>query len=149
MVNTPKKPEKPDWFHPNGSRMELHGFKEAPTAEAFVLIKNEHAEVKIVPCGGIRSLWNVSWTIKHLTSNTSHHSGDSSGTRVMNSLFLHDAFCANAEKDHATIQGGTRSGDFLNFPCQGTGENGDPNISILLNHRIKWAVDRMIRAIDP
>ena len=38
-----------------------------------------------------------------------------------------------------------RLGKFLNIPCAGTGHDGDPNVSIVINPDMRDAVDRLTR----
>jgi hypothetical protein len=126
--------------------MKLHGYALDPKTEARVEIKNSKARVLITPSfgGGFTGLWNVSWEINHDCL------AKVAGSFVMNSGKLWSAFVEESKDPAFTQYQGHwyRRGEFLNIPCPGTGRDGDPNLSILLNNEIFWAVRNLIMAYD-
>jgi len=66
-----------------------------------------------------------------------------------NAHTLQDAeFIARFEADAGKIGLYLRKGDYLNIPGPGTGELGDPNLSLVLTSEIKESVLKIIRGSD-
>ncbi len=140
----------PEWHHRHSRKMRLekaHASSVTITASAAQLIVTERAGA---PEG---DQWVVTWQIIFRT-------GGVRGRIIMNAMELCGAFglndlpsegeCWLADEDHdaVAIPGKYfRYGDYLNIPGPGTGNDDDPNISVLLSPDIKKAITEMVMAV--
>ena len=141
--------ERPDWSHIKGSDMQLR-FIELRTG--FAQIDNSREARLLI--NKKDNGWTVRWRVDQI-------GGHSSGEVFMSDKELSQAFGLEDIGDpppslnHAMISkyNGTvaqagrflRRDKYLNIPCPGTGNDGDPNISIDLNEAITGAVQELLR----
>ncbi|MCX6720615.1 MAG: hypothetical protein NTW11_02320 [Candidatus Staskawiczbacteria bacterium] len=151
MSTTAKVPQidnsgAPIWWHKHGSKMRLKVFSHS--ANIFLVIQGSAAELKV---GKLDNRWIVAWKI------TQSPTENSSGRIIMNDHSLAQAFgldddglfssCWLIERYGGTVahQGQfIRWDKFLNIPCPGTGHDGDLNVSIYLDEKIKEAVGKLL-----
>lgn len=127
----------PDWWHNHGIKMKIR--KRENRADPFI-IESGAAYLEITRGGG----YTVRWRVTH---NPSSHI---EGTLVFSEREFKQAFALSEKSGESgegilAEYGGTaasqgsfiRYENYLNIPCPGTGRDGDPNISILLNEEIK------------
>ncbi len=156
-----KRPEwhmgGPVWWHHHGAKVMVKS--RVPEDKTLILGSRNAAIVEISMCMG-REGWHVKWGIKFGPEEKVQ------GTVWMSTKDLRCAFGLSDEEDYndgraALLSwrdtnimryGGTcfrqgqyiRFEDFLNIPGPGTGNDGDPNISIELDDEIKQAVRQLL-----
>ena len=149
------KPEKacgdaPVWWHQNGVKMRplfgggdrtLQVFADAAT---LTISPNEHSR-------NDRDRWLVAWEIRRISpcgingktamsaETLCRAFGLAEGT-AKSSAWLLQHYGADSAEQGCYI----RSGDCLNIPGPGTGRDGDPNISVLLDEDIKEAARHIL-----
>lgn len=141
----------PNWCHHHGvkmriTRINLHNHE--------VVIAGSTAKVTITKSPYSQfDAWFVEWEIVQSTAYREEVRGrirfssddlaeafglsESSGK---NGGWLRDRFQADCAEQGKYI----RRGDFLNIPCPGTGNDGDPNISICLDDEIKDTIRQLL-----
>jgi len=140
----------PVWWHNHGDKMKIDGFeKDTPLS---LSITGSAAQVKIFPFGNDRPVknWLVVWKIRHGLAEVE-------GSVVLKFEKLLAAFGLSEEFreysgwlveqfgcDSACQGGFIRWKNFLNIPCPGTGNDGDPNVSIFISREIKDAVRKLL-----
>ena|SRR3989344_2399057 len=147
-----KRPEfnlggNPVWWHHHGIKM---GIISQGLCNDYLVLQGSAAELRIEKH---RTDWLLTWKIIHSLIRAA------SGIAVFTSDELLAAFGVNHaytflghSKWLIDRYGGTaacqgcflRYQDWLNIPCPGTGNDGDPNISILLDEKIDKAVKDLI-----
>ena len=151
-----REPEKgiygnPVWCHHHGSKMLLVISDEH---EREVHIAGSAAKVIITPVAEADDRWRVVWHIAHglpfygeVHGNTIFTSeelltafGVRSSVQADHSIWLIERFGGDAAFQGKYI----RWKDFLNIPGPGTGHDGDPNVSIHLDDKIKNAIRGLI-----
>lgn len=137
----------PIWFHHHGTKLELIYYDEN-----IVIIKSNATRLSISKKITKKDvLWNINYSISH---------GDScltSNSLIMTSESLARAFGLddNFEESGSSILkefGGTnglqgkyiRYKEYLNLPGPGTGHDGDPNLSIKIDDKIKTAIVQLL-----
>ncbi len=138
---------RPDWCHGHNRKMTLVA---VGLCKDFFVLQGSAAEL-VVRREGI--YWNVSWCVLHSASE------ESKGRRMFTREDLEQAFGASDnvhdwDKGVLIKYGGTtaRQGqfirymDWLNIPCPGTGHDGDPNVSIQLDEKMKDAVMNLLHS---
>ena len=149
----------PDWFHGHGFKMGIEFFD--PLLVPHLIISASAAKVTIRPATSVYpdykghpGNWFVDWEIvqcrpyeegvrgrailsaEDLSVAFSAHS---SGPYANNQRNLAERFEADFMRQRAFI----RRGRFLNIPGPGTGHDGDPNVSILLDEAMLIAVKQL------
>lgn len=137
----------PEWFHHHGRKMRL---TDIDLVGKSLFIEGSAASIKINQ-GPSSDKWMVRWTV--ILSQTERVSGSIIfKTNVLLSAFglsndsiyggdwLLKRYGGACAEQHYYI----RWYDCLNIPCPGTGHDGDPNISILLNEEIKEAIKKLL-----
>ncbi|MDD5528179.1 MAG: hypothetical protein PHO56_04405 [Patescibacteria group bacterium] len=136
----------PIWFHHHGSKMRLTLFHREGE---HIAIDGSATHLRISM--GLK-YYEVTWSIKHSPDEYAR------GRTLMDKKTLANAFgLANDTPNcysHWLIEryGGDNAEQFkfiryrnyLNIPCPGTGNDGDPNISIELDDEIKQAVTKLL-----
>jgi hypothetical protein len=145
----------PIWWHHHGSKIRFFGLAK----ECLIINANaasltiQKASLVLPDKETLKNDWFVDWSIfqcKPLQELTS-------GRRWFTTEDLRNAFgIANGSgkygkwlidrygADAAEQMKYIRWGNYLNIPCPGTGNDGDPNISIEIDDEIKSAVTRLI-----
>lgn len=138
----------PAWFHHHGKKMKLEEHNKKK-----VVIKGSAATVIIQrDLSGEPFQWLVDCEVIQT------HPDKKSHTRIlMSQLDLGQAFGLFDTIGHfgewlIKKYGGTTANQgkfiryqkFLNLPCPGTGNDGDPNVSVILDEKIKQAVHELI-----
>ena len=143
----------PIWCHHHGARMIVSRFILHENAGGLVIASNS-ASVTITRwnhTNGVEGL-SVCWEVKHCYPETK-----ASGRVLFTPDDLQSAFGLS---DRSGIYGAElierfgadvaeqgkyiRWKDFLNIPCPGTGNDGDPNVSIHLDEKIRSAIYRFV-----
>lgn len=149
--------KKPDWFHQKGYEMmagdvdgegkliifgnSTPGGIEIRTSdgEEFLL----QWEICIPKIGGMRQ--GRQW----LTRDQMVRAFCTAGVANVSSeggipLPEHEVFLKRYQADCGLVGIFIRRGDFLNLPCPGTGDMGDPNISIFLSSELRKKVEMFL-----
>lgn len=139
---------QPSWWHHHGSKMALVRFDKDFHS---MLISASTADLKIIKRLQIEESWQVDWRIQ-LSAESKVE-----GRVIFTTMDLQAAFglidytsrfgtsiLGEYGGDSAYQGKYIRWGNFLNIPCPGTGHDGDPNISILINEAMKKAVRSMV-----
>ena len=137
----------PAWFHNHGTKIKL---VKCDIPAGIVRMKSSAVEVEIRRYPAHSGLF-IEWDIIHSPTDCV------SGTVRMAKTELASAFGLTDEMGRFGDQlinsyGGTvatkgkfiRYDEYLNIPCPGTGHDGDPNVSIMLDDRIKNAVHSLL-----
>ncbi|MDP2630772.1 MAG: hypothetical protein Q8P56_05175 [Candidatus Uhrbacteria bacterium] len=143
----------PIWFHHHGSKMKVVAFDEK---ECRLVIAGSAAKITIRPGRQIQEGgdgWVVDWEVIQRVA----YDEATRGRRQFDSDELAAAFGLTGDSGdfgqwmidqygaHSAEQGKyIRWEDFLNIPCPGTGHDGDPNVSIHLDEKIKNAVRQLL-----
>lgn len=126
----------PVWFNIHGMNMKIQGSLK----EHIVSIGNNSAKIVITKSS---SGYIVEWGIGHTTKTPIKeimHARSWFGDDD-----LAEAFGLNREYVFSIFIGKfVRRGNFLNVSCPGSGDDGDPNISIYLTSEIKRAISRLL-----
>lgn len=128
----------PAWWHKSGSKMRLEGAGRQGK-DPFILIASRRVLLEISAASADYSSWNVRYQINHdATSGV----GDS-GNRVLSSDELLLAF---TRVENIVRRPGKffRYGSYLNIPCAGTAQDGDPNVSLRIDEKIETAVRQLM-----
>lgn len=95
--------------------------------------------------------WNVAWKVKHsyrkhVTGLTVMH--DQTLARAFgleDDIYNHSLWLISGYGGTSAEQGQyIRYRDYLNINCPGTGHDGDPNVSIVLDEQIKQAIRQIL-----
>jgi hypothetical protein len=135
----------PVWFHHHGHKMKNVRIDDnrhlAIWSHHDIAVEISKVDQQYLVCWKIKHIlgWatgTVSYTVDELRSafGLSEDSGDFGG-------WLIDRFGADVAEQGKFI----RWKDFLNIPCPGTGNDGDPNLSIELSDEIKDAVEELLK----
>lgn len=135
----------PIWWHHHGDKIRVREVNDNS-----IRLAGSAAELTITR--GNENEWVVAWKVVRRFG-----SEEAAGQVVMSTDELGAAFDLNKlTGDYGDFLldrfGGTsaeqgyfiRYQDFLNIPCPGTGHDGDPNISILLDQEIKQSVRELL-----
>lgn len=141
--------DQPDWFHQHGMKMRV-----VQVTDECVVLTAPAAKLTIMRCApdtAGEQYYAVNWKVKLSRSE------DTSGSRSFTEEQLKGAFGLtniSSWSGHSLITryGGTsagqglwiRSGAHLNIPCPGTGHDGDPNISIMLDDKMRLAIRSLL-----
>lgn len=138
----------PSWQSAKGYKMAL-----APASGVGVIIKSTTACLWIKP-GSDDDHWEVTWSVDHGSSNIrgAHCFSQQDLRRAFGIEDGHrqDPYIKNLNRIAGTICDAAcpgayyRYGQFLNIPGPGTGVQGDPNISIVLDEEIVEAVRNLL-----
>jgi len=137
----------PRWWHHHGGKLRI-----VTAYESRIVLLASAAEVNIAKATDRvdAERWSVDWHIVH-----NYHSGeDDRGRRLFTRDKLALAFgitkangCESLQ-DHAAdreVYGFFIGlGCFLNIPGPGTGHDGDPNVSILIDDELRQAVRKLL-----
>ena len=145
----------PEWYHHHGWKMRLRELDlitprlriEGCAAAVTILSTNTYEKTRL------ESPWFVDWRVNQCTPTEEIVQG----RRRFGNKELTAAFGLTDEQFYTTswmlnrYQGTTaaqglfiRFEDYLNIPGPGTGHDGDPNVSILLDREIKKAVQQLL-----
>jgi len=126
----------PVWWHNHGDKMRVEKLKEDT--------------LSLTITGSAVKNWLVVWKIRHGLAEVE-------GSVVLKFEKLLAAFGLSEEFreysgwlveqfgcDSACQGGFIRWKNFLNIPCPGTGNDGDPNVSIFISREIKDAVRKLL-----
>lgn len=141
----------PMWWHSHGDKFRLDN-DQTSFADKKVVLTASAASLTIQYNGPDH--WLISWTIVTY--------GKTYGQTTMTNRELLSAFSNTGktadESSHWLISqyGGDYAAQgkcirwkhFLNIPCPGTGHDGDPNVSILLDENMTQAVIRLLAGKD-
>ncbi|OGZ21141.1 MAG: hypothetical protein A2922_00305 [Candidatus Nealsonbacteria bacterium RIFCSPLOWO2_01_FULL_43_36] len=149
----PKRPlfdmGKPIWWHHRGFKMKL---RRSEIPSHTILIEGGAAMVLIAK-GGHKS-WLIDWRVTHYFPDIKVDGRTFMSNQELAGAFgLEDYISQDSEwlierfGGSAAIQGKfIRWREYLNIPCPGTGHDGDPNVSIEIDHDIKKAVRDLLSA---
>jgi len=137
-------PFLPSWYHHHGLKMQVREFCEE---KGYLAIANNTAAVIIdrnreTTVSNADRNYHVSWQIIHWMSNDK-----TTGELTFSEDDLSVAFRLtekNSDLEQECEGKYFRFKNYLNIPCPGTGDDGDPNISIYLSREIKNAVRKFI-----
>jgi len=147
----------PEWFHHHGMKMSV----VAPSSlnKPAVTIASNAAKVIIKEAFEGRPKEKREWFVNWEVARFRPYDEVVRGRRVFSSEELAAAFGITTDSgDHGQWlidrYGGEsaeqelyiRYGDFLNIPCPGTGNDGDPNVSIFITDEIRDAVFNLLEA---
>ena len=144
-------PFMPSWYHHHGLKMKVLGL---PMKRESLSITNHAALVVIEQIRDAQAnrdiCWRIIWQINHSSSDDEAVTGYLEFTNE--DLSIAFDLTEQAENLNQGNEDGcfTKQGkyfrfkNFLNIPCPGTGDNGDPNISIYLSKEIKDAIRQFI-----
>lgn len=145
----------PDWFHHHGLKMRL---KQLNEVDHVLVIKGSAATIIIKQVDGAPFTgkeWAVNWEViqsmpdeivrgcrrfRNEELAAAFALTDKSGEF---GLWIIDRFGADSAEQGKYI----RWRDFLNIPCPGTGNDGDPNVSIDIDGKIQDAVLMLLRSV--
>lgn len=149
----------PSWWHPAGGRLTV---KPSDSYCRQLVLTNDTGKAWLRICqhsAPEENLWKISWKVIHRFD-----SEDTGGIIFFSSKELKTAFAlieglgvGSGLKENCllNIYGGDKivQGKFirytenftvyLNIPCPGTGQDGDPNLSILVTDEIREAVRKL------
>lgn len=136
---------KPIWWHHHGIKLSV-----MTKVKNELILESSAAKLSISFLK--KNHWEVCWEVGQVGGQGSE------GTVILSSKELREAFDygltpVKAEDFLFTRYGATagrqgkfiRTDRFLNIPCPGTGNDGDPNISILITTEIKEAVKKLLK----
>ncbi len=138
----------PKWWHHHGIKMRVEKLSQA---NKLLIITGSAASIRITS----RTMrnddgWYVKWEVLFdrdckvngqvwmATDNLRAAFGLSENSGKFGQWLI-DRFGADSAEQGMYI----RYKDYLNIPCPGTGHDGDPNVSILLDDKIKEAVSKL------
>ena len=149
----------PVWWHHHGIKMDHPTYVRLSRGAVVMRIEASAAELTVrgtcqLEDGKVKRIWNIEWRVVQSYPGAF---GTTGRTRL-NDQGLARAFGlddsvdpyggeALVQKYGATTakQGGfIRLAEYLNIPCPGTGNDGDPNISLWISDEIKQAVTQML-----
>ena len=154
----------PDWWHRYGAKMTLTN-----QTEKELIIKSKAALIIIrhislvfskdeISENNLNNSWVIDWEVTHCYPTREVVNGRRifSENDMINAFDLTDKEPISESYNEWLInrygadiaENGKfiRYGNHLNIPCPGTGNNGDPNISIELNQEIKEALLKIVSA---
>lgn len=146
----------PQWYHRHGCKIELGNMVMDPPS---VTLESSAASLVVslmpnVP-GDTRRLWKIEWSIIHGLMPTGKVRGEL--TQVTDSQLKaafgiienpktesHSRWLLDRYGGDWALQGfAIRQGCHLNIPCPGTGNDGDPNISICIDDDVKATIVKL------
>jgi hypothetical protein len=141
----------PVWWHHHGDKFCLDEEKTSFPDKRVILTAS--AATLTIEADGSDN-WRINWTIVTY--------GKTSGSTTMTNRELLSAFTDTGKTadelsywlisvyggDYAAQGKCIRWKSFLNIPCPGTGHDGDPNVSILLDEDMAQAVVRLLSDRD-
>lgn len=130
----------PPWYHPHGSKISVIGYDNPKSlGEKTLILGSSAADIRIFP-----HQTNPGWVLEY---RINHAGGDWSRGRVrMSEESFLKAFKESSAGDEAGWQGAyIRHGNCLNIPGPGTGNDGDPNVSIWVDKDIVEAVQTLLK----
>ena len=131
-------PFLPSWYHHHGLKMQVREFH---IRKGYLVIANNTASVIINRNREITD-YRVSWQIIHSMPDNEVATGFL--TFSSNDLFIAFGLMNENGLEQKCEGKYFRFKNYLNIPYPGTGNNGDPNISIYLSNEIKEAVRKFI-----
>lgn len=141
----------PIWFHHHGTKMRV---KEIDVNKQRLIIAGSAAEIRIdgADVNGFKVQWNVIFSygygivgvtyMKKSDLSSAFGLEDEIGTFGEWLLNRFGGTCANQEKY-------IRYDRYLNIPGPGTGNDGDPNVSIVVDEEMQNAVRKLFSAKEP
>jgi hypothetical protein len=153
----PKDPEIrqyfPIWYHHHGSKMRVVEFDEKAHR---LVIAGSAAKITIRPGQEVQEGgngwvvdWEVIWHFAYDEAARGHR--QFSGHELAAAFGLTDdsgdfgQWVIDRYGAHSAQQGKyIRWNEFLNIPCPGTGHDGDPNVSIHINDKMRFVVGRLL-----
>jgi hypothetical protein len=142
-----KNGSAPKWFHPVGKKMQLGGYQIVTTlAKEFVLLGCKGHQVQIIPAGqAFKLLWQINGTypLRHFQGEILF---DSEQLQLAFNLCSTVSNGHNSEWDRKQRGLFIGKGPYLNIPGPGTGEDGDPNISVFVTEEVKEAIKQLLNS---
>lgn len=142
----------PVWWHHHGGKMRVEFLDLKKSA---LIISGSAAKVTISKSK--QNEWFVDWEVIHGGASVPHPQESHGRAWLFSDNSLARAFGLSNDSDktgewiveryggNCASQGRyIRWMGFLNIPCPGTGHNGDPNVSILLQDEIVEAVAKLL-----
>lgn len=138
----------PEWWHHFGAKMELG---QAVYEAGFAVITGPAATLRIQRVEPTKS-WSVEWRVTFGPDSRVSGNIDMTDEELLVAFGLADRpdqygqqWLLNRFGGDAGEQGKfLRWRNYLNIPGPGTGSDGDPNISIELNDKMKTVVKRLV-----
>lgn len=154
-LSQPQDPElwegSPIWWHQEGCRMRLEEFNRTGR---IITIISTCARVVIAAASSTPSpheVFYLKWEIRHSASlavggRVALTTGELKAAFALSeeSGEMGDSLIARYGADSAETGKFIRWRNFLNFPCPGTGEDGDPNVSVEINDEMKEAIQELV-----
>jgi len=148
----------PEWWHVNGAKMELKKSNSLSVRIAASAAKLVIRKASLVYPKKFREGWYVDWKVVQCYEDNEGTAGRVFFTDedLLVAFGLADKYKGDYEKGISKMftdrYGGTcgypgkfiRWKEFLNIPCPGIGDDGDPNISIELDEEIKRSVSHLL-----
>lgn len=141
----------PIWFHHHGTKVTYIGFNHANAPERTMLLKSSVVKIEIYPNRpGTGYIVFYVITQSPETNNTGQiwmdkedleaAFGMRSTCEAFGGQWLADKYGADVAHQGKYI----RYGNFLNIPSPGTGSDGDPNVSLHVDEKMREAIKDII-----
>jgi len=141
---------RPAWWHPKGAFMRVHHVVSQPhKRELFIKGASDSFWLNITSQAGAAT-WYLQWQLYHewaqqVTGKVRLATGELCLAFALQELPLEQDPLISRYRQWVCRPGCFfRLADFLNIPCRGTGQNGDPNMSLLLTPEIKTHLANLI-----
>lgn len=144
----------PDWWHMRGSKVRL----TSSEPRRLVVANAAVASVEVSPVLGEYGNWLVDWKVSHSPRTFVHGVTDMTDIDLAAAFGLIDRYVGMRGHGRELLHrnGGSsaehhkfiRFEDYLNIPGPGTGNDGDPNVSVLLDDEIKAAARTLLNLPD-
>lgn len=139
----------PPWFHRSGYEMRLGGYHiNRPIGkEECILLGCKNHQIQISPVGqAFKLLWKINGTypLRHFQGEILL---DSEEIQLAFNLCSRVSNGHNGDWDRKKRGLFIGKGPYLNIPGPGTGEDGDPNISVLVTANVREAVKELLNSI--
>ncbi len=139
----------PEWFHHHGCKMVVDCFNKD---QRSIFIKGSAASLEITKMvNPNKNSWLVTWEVIQSTHTKVNGSTVFSGDELCAAFGLSDEteelsdwLIEKFGGESASQRRYIRWKNFLNIPCPGTGNDGDPNISILIDDEIKKSIKQLL-----
>ncbi len=137
----------PEWWHHHGKKIVLDNRERLPGHAEDIILCSQATNLSITHCEGRRIRWILRWTI--VFSCESHLEAQQFiDTRTLEEMFgIRECIYANSRWLIKKYGGSSarecvflRYKDWLNIPGPGTGNDGDPNLSVYVTEEIRDAI---------
>jgi len=142
----------PTWFHHHGTKISYIGFDNQGSPERIMLLESSAVEIRIHRRGRSENAYIVEYRITqspdsfnycHICmskKNLEEAFGLSNTCPEFGGQWLADEYGADVAQQGQYI----RYGKFLNIPGPGTGNDGDPNVSILVDEKMQKVIREIL-----